>query len=165
MGMIQCLAVSPCVCGTTGIASAVAGCCVKVPQSKWRSMTQNVMIACTVIFAISTTILFTLSNPGASGGPATQRPLSNQASNIGLVMGITFSVPLVLSVVYPIYGSQCCQDTKDQQLPSEDGQEAPSQFNRYVVAIGIIHWGIFLFGVGFIVFGWVSIQQHQQAAS
>merc|ERR1712217_586178 len=112
----------------------------------------NVMIACTLIFAISTTILFTLSNPGASGGPATQRPLSNQAGNIGLVMGITFSVPLVLSVVYPIYGSQCCQDTKDQQLPSEDGQEAPSQFNRYVVAIGIIHWGIFLFGVGFIVF-------------
>merc|ERR1712150_98688 len=149
-GLVQCMLTSPFACGATALVSGIVAC-TKVPQNTFRATAKKVMMVCTAVFLISTIVLFTLSNPYASGGPATTRPLSDQAGVIGAIMGVTYGVSWVLSAVFLIYGNRCCLDTKGQDEPlMEEGNVEKEQEKEkpdlVVLAIAAIHWGILVLG-------------------
>jgi len=101
------------------------------------------MIVCTTSFILLTIVLFTLSNPGASGGPATERVLSDQANTIGMLMAVFYVIPLVLSCAYPMYGEHCCTATKDEEVPdSEEKIQETGKVDYVVLVSAILHWGV-----------------------
>mmetsp|Transcript_32388 Transcript_32388/g.57293 ORF Transcript_32388/g.57293 Transcript_32388/m.57293 type:complete len:183 (-) Transcript_32388:98-646(-) len=155
MGMVNCIFTCPYVVGATGIGACVAGFCCKVGQAKCRDCIKMTMIVSAIILAISTFLLFTYGNPGASGGPMTQRPLSAQSGWIGIIMAITFGVPLVLSVVYPCYGDSGCLDLKYDPLTSKEGGSPPAKYDPVVICLGILNWGLVVAFVGLIV--WANV--------
>merc|ERR1719424_182163 len=121
---------------------------MKVPQSKWRDFTRKCMIACTTALLILTVLLFTLSNPGASGGPMTERVLSGQFQIIGFLMAVAYATPLVLSCAYPMYGEACCKTLKDEEVPdSEENVQETRKVDYVVLVIAILHWGVIFLGI------------------
>jgi len=111
------------------------------------------MIACTVSFLITTIVMFTLSNPGSSGGPETERILSDQATPLGWLMALTYTIPLVLSCAFPIYGEACCKELKDEEVPdSEEKVQETRKVDYVVLVIAILHWGLIVLAVGVFIY-------------
>mmetsp|Transcript_90424 Transcript_90424/g.289904 ORF Transcript_90424/g.289904 Transcript_90424/m.289904 type:complete len:158 (-) Transcript_90424:165-638(-) len=141
MGMVACAMMSPAVCGGTAVASAVAGCCPKVRQSKCRNTIKISMIVSAVVLPISTFILFQFSNPGSSGGADTMRPLSPYSAQIAVVMALAWAVPLTLSCIYPCYGEMSCLDLKDEEVPTDpNAASKSSKIDPVVLVLGSLNW-------------------------
>mmetsp|Transcript_90421 Transcript_90421/g.289898 ORF Transcript_90421/g.289898 Transcript_90421/m.289898 type:complete len:157 (-) Transcript_90421:193-663(-) len=141
MGMVACAMMSPVACGGTAVASAVAGCCLKVRQSKCRNAIKMIMIVSAVVLPISTLILFQFSDLFANGGAETPRPLADYAKLIGFVMALAWAVPLTLSCVFPCYGEMSCLDLKDEEVPTDpNAASKSSKIDPVVLVLGILNW-------------------------
>eukprot|EP00927_Polykrikos_kofoidii_P033276 TRINITY_DN28157_c0_g1_i1.p1 TRINITY_DN28157_c0_g1~~TRINITY_DN28157_c0_g1_i1.p1 ORF type:complete len:170 (+),score=15.46 TRINITY_DN28157_c0_g1_i1:48-557(+) len=158
MGLVQCCSSCPIACCAGVAFSGIAGYGAKVPQEKWRAMTRSIMIVLTIVLALATFALFTFSNPFSTGGPALRRPLATHANFLGGIMAFSWCVPLVLSCVYPVYGSMCCLDARDKDQPSDEKlpllehEKQRAKFDYFVLVLGGIHWTILFAFVGAIVY-------------
>lgn len=111
------------------------------------------MIACTVSLLIVTIVMFTLSNPGSNGGPATERILSDHFNTLGWLMALFYTIPLVLTCAFPIYGEVCCNELKDEEVPdSEEKAQETRKVDYVVLVIAILHWGLIVFAVGVFIY-------------
>jgi len=105
-----------------------------------------------VVLGILTLLLFQFGNPGASGGPATQTPLADQSGLLGFGMAITFVAPLVLGILYLLYG-ECglCPDTKNEAVPTEEEGKA-KVVNGICIAAAAVPVVVTLLFFGFMFF-------------
>ena len=106
-----------------------------------------------VAFLILTFVLFQFSNAGSSGGSALQTPLADQATTIGVLMALTFVIPIVLGILYLVYG-ECglCTETKDQAVPTEEGGKPAGSANPICIAAACLPVVIIIVAMGGFIY-------------